>query len=222
MAMEFPTESDTKDVGQLEVEKVYHTCFGNPFAFPLTSVVPQGLQELDVYAYDLDTQENVRCKARIEEGQAGKEIQLEGGALPVGRYRLYFYSLEGDLLAYDVEAVVHPLQTTWNKYAATTDWNAWENWTEGSPWTCTDVILPEGAMRYPELKTDVDNYCDDIHFESGAELVYTHRLKMGGKVYADLRLTGGQVVLGISSAERNLYWRLVHLAGTAMGKIAVF
>lgn len=200
-----PDCSDTKDVGQLEVEKkVYHTCFGNPFAFPLTSVVPQGLQELDVYAYDLDTQENVRCKARIEEGQAGKEIQLEGGALPVGRYKLYFYSLEGDLLAYDVEAVVHPLQTTWNKYAATTDWNAWENWTEGSPWTCTDVILPEGAMRYPELKTDVDNYCDDIHFESGAELVYTHRLKMGGKVYADLRLTGGRSYL-VSAPLKETY-----------------
>ncbi|WP_144487858.1 hypothetical protein, partial [Bacillus pumilus] len=75
--------------------------------------------------------------------------------------------------------------TTWKTNAASTGWNEWENWTDGSPWSCTNVIIPANAKQYPELASNEKNYCRNIHFESGAEVVGTHYLTMGGKVFVD-------------------------------------
>ena len=71
---------------------------------------------------------------------------------------------------------VHPKQTTWKKEIDSKDWNEWTNWTEGSPWTCTDVIIPSDANTYPVLESGVMNGCRYIHFEPNAEVVNTHRL----------------------------------------------
>lgn len=72
---------------------------------------------------------------------------------------------------------VHPTRTTWKTLeTTTTDWNEWTNWSEGSPWTCTDVIIPSDAQSYPVLESGVMNGCRYIHFEPNAEVVNTHRL----------------------------------------------
>lgn len=72
---------------------------------------------------------------------------------------------------------VHPTRTTWKTLeTTTTDWNEWTNWSEGSPWTCTDVIIPSDANTYPVLESGVMNGCRYIHFEPNAEVVNTHRL----------------------------------------------
>ena len=72
---------------------------------------------------------------------------------------------------------VHPTRTTWEtSETTTTDWNKWTNWSEGSPWTCTDVIIPSDANTYPVLESGVMNGCRYIHFEPNAEVVNTHRL----------------------------------------------
>ena len=74
---------------------------------------------------------------------------------------------------------VHPKQTTWEKNIDSEDWNNWnnwDNWSDGSPWTCTDVIIPSDAQSYPVLESGVMNGCRYIHFEPNAEVVNTHRL----------------------------------------------
>lgn len=72
---------------------------------------------------------------------------------------------------------VHPSETTWEPETTTsTDWNDWDNWSHGSPWTCTDVIIPTGAEIYPLLKSGVMNGCRYIHFEPNTEVVKTHYL----------------------------------------------
>ena len=78
---------------------------------------------------------------------------------------------------YEVMFTVHPSETTWKlKTNNSTDWNAWANWSDGSPWTCTDVIIPTGAEIYPLLKSGVMNGCRYIHFEPNTEVIKTHYL----------------------------------------------
>lgn len=71
---------------------------------------------------------------------------------------------------------VHPTRTKWIPTEPSTDWNEWTNWSDGSPWTCTDVIIPSDANTYPVLESGVMNGCRYIHFEPNAEVVNTHRL----------------------------------------------
>lgn len=78
---------------------------------------------------------------------------------------------------YSLTFTVHPLETTWEPETTTsTDWNDWENWDKGSPWTCTDVIIPTVASVYPVLESGVLNGCHYIHFEPNTEVVKTHYL----------------------------------------------
>lgn len=78
---------------------------------------------------------------------------------------------------YSLTFTVHPSETTWNPETTTsTDWNDWDNWSHGSPWTCTDVIIPTGAKIYPLLESGVMNGCRYIHFEPNTEVVKTHYL----------------------------------------------
>lgn len=99
-----------------------------------------------------------------------------------GQYTLTLTEVlrEGDTSspnAYTLTFTVHPLETTWKlETNNSTDWNTWENWSAGSPWTCTDVIIPTGANIYPLLESGVMNGCHYIHFEPNTEVVKTHYL----------------------------------------------
>lgn len=100
-------------------------------------------------------------------------------SLPVGDY-----SISGLPTYNGLRAQVHPRKTTWKRNASDTDWNNWNNWTDGSPWGCTNVVIPTGATRYPVLKpwSSVDefyggNYCENIHFEPGAAVLNTQYLE---------------------------------------------
>lgn len=108
---------------------------------------------------------------------------------PAGRlYTLMIVDENGRIL-WNLPFTVHPLQTTWKTSPADTDWNNWDNWTNGSPLTCTNVIIPSGCSDYPVL-TGADataNGCNNIHFESNAEVVKTHLLTYA-KVSVDLTL----------------------------------
>lgn len=129
----------------------------------------------------------------------GGVIELPG--LPVGQYLINIYN-EAGKPAYGsaLQAWVHPLATTWKKEAQNTDWNNWDNWIEGAPWTCTNVTLPNGCVRYPELKqlpanNDPDslmNYCRYLHIESRAELVNTHLFNQYQYVWMEMTLESGQ------------------------------
>lgn len=93
-----------------------------------------------------------------------------------GRYTITFTTEDNEILTWP-QVIVHPSETTWKlKTNNSTDWNTWVNWSDGSPWTCTDVIIPTGAEIYPLLESGVMNGCRYIHFEPNTEVVKTHYL----------------------------------------------
>ena len=106
-----------------------------------------------------------------------------------GRFTMMFYDGSGNMVTSSSYSV-HPTQTTWKKQPVSTDWNEWNNWTDGSPYLCTDVIIPSDAAAYPVLvpptatdgegtllPQEADLYgCRDIHFEPRAAVDAPQRL----------------------------------------------
>lgn len=107
-----------------------------------------------------------------------------------GKYQMVIYDQneEGEWLPFTIlNFTVHPKETTWLTTSTGTAWNTWENWNEGSPWTCTNVIIPESATAYPILSGDETNECNYIHFESSAEVKNTHYLDYK-KAWVEIKL----------------------------------
>ena len=106
-----------------------------------------------------------------------------------GRFTMMFYNGSGEVIS-STTYTVHPTVTTWKKQPVSTDWNEWNNWTDGSPYLCTDVIIPSDAAAYPVLvpptatdgegtllPQEADLYgCRDIHFEPRAAVDAPQRL----------------------------------------------
>lgn len=127
------------------------------------------------YPYNGNGQK-IEQEAALQQDSDGYFFEL---LLPVGDY-----SISGLATYNGLRAQVHPLKTTWKRNPSDTDWNNWSNWTDGSPWGCTNVVIPAGATRYPDLKawSSVDNfyggnYCANIHFEPGAAVLNTQYLE---------------------------------------------
>lgn len=127
------------------------------------------------YPYNGNGQK-IEQEAALQQDNNGYFFEL---SLPVGDY-----SISGLSTYNGLRAQVHPLKTTWKRNASDTDWNNWNNWTDGSPWGCTNVVIPAGATRYPNLNAwgSVDkfyggNYCANIHFEPGAAVLNTQYLE---------------------------------------------
>lgn len=127
------------------------------------------------YPYN-GNEQKIEQKAELQQDDKGYFFEL---SLPVGDY-----SISGSSTYNGLRAQVHPLKTTWKRNASDTDWNNWSNWTDGSPWGCTNVVIPAGATRYPNLNAwgSVDkfyggNYCANIHFEPGAAVLNTQYLE---------------------------------------------
>lgn len=102
---------------------------------------------------------------------------------------------------------VHPQIARWKVDAPTKDWNEWSNWENGSPYKCTDVVIPTDAKRYPVLTdltslasdklsalTDSDknnwNSCHGIHFCPDAAVENVYRLTYDS-AWVDLGLKNG-------------------------------
>lgn len=84
---------------------------------------------------------------------------------------------DGEVVYTNLSIIVHPLETQWTG-AVSTDWNDWDNWTEGTPSYCTNVIIPSvndlvttNGIHYPVLNKGYLYCCNGIHFKPGAELV---------------------------------------------------
>ena len=127
------------------------------------------------YPYNGNGQK-IEQEAALQQDNNGYFFEL---SLPVGDY-----SISGLSTYNGLRAQVHPQKTTWKRNALDTDWNNWSNWTDGSPWGCTKVVIPAGATRYPNLNAwgSVDkfyggNYCANIHFEPGAAVLNTQYLE---------------------------------------------
>lgn len=129
------------------------------------------------YPYNGNGQK-IEQEAALQHDNNGYFFEL---SLPVGDY-----SISGLSTYNGLRAQVHPLKTTWKRNPSDTDWNNWSNWTDGSPWGCTNVVIPAGATLYPNLNAWVSvsvdkfyggNYCANIHFEPGAAVLNTQYLE---------------------------------------------
>lgn len=136
------------------------------------------------YPYNGNGQK-IEQEAELQHDDKGYFFEL---SLPVGDY-----SISGLSTYNGLRAQVHPLKTTWKRNAADTDWN---NWTDGSPWGCTNVVIPTGATRYPVLKPWSSeatfyggNYCENIHFEPGAAVLNTQYLEYS-RAYVEMEMAG--------------------------------
>lgn len=137
------------------------------------------------YPYNGNGQK-IEQEAELQQDDKGYFFEL---SLPVGDY-----SISGLSTYNGLRAQVHPLKTTWKRNPADTDWNNWSNWTDGSPWGCTNVVIPTGATRYPVLESwsSIDefyggNYCENIHFEPGAAVLNTQYLEYS-RAYVEMEM----------------------------------
>lgn len=128
--------------------------------------------------------------------------------LPAGCYYVDI-KLDGAEIFNKYEVFVHPLQTTWTGKEST-DWNNWNNWKEGAPWTCTDVVIPAGLTRYPELKAEDKNYCSKIQFLSGKD-------RTVGEVVGTQHLIYEQAWVDVTLTENKYYMLSAPLKETYTG-----
>ena len=102
---------------------------------------------------------------------------------------------------------VHPLQTTWKQNPSNTNWNEWSNWTNGSPYLCTDVVIPSNATIYPSLDGVVVNGdefgCNRIQFESRAAVEKVFKLNYT-EAFVDVELNSDRYYL-LSAPLQNVY-----------------
>lgn len=114
--------------------------------------------------------------------------------LQVGEYYLSITAKQEVGVTQDYPSIivnVHPKTSAWEKDANSTDWNDSANWTEGVPWTCTDVLIPSDCNYYPVLESGKDYNCNRIQFEPGAEVINTHYLKYE-QAWVDVSLKSGE------------------------------
>lgn len=178
------------------VDWTKHTCVNNYTLLGTVEIKLSGVETGSTYSAHLicypfngigETVEvNATSTSDDSNGEAVLNIQL-----PVGDYSISGLPYNG------IHVQVHSLKTTWKKNPADTDWNNWNNWTNGSPWHCTNVVIPTGATQYPKLTawSAVNefwggNYCSYIHFEPDAAVLNTHYLQYEG-AYVEKILKGG-------------------------------
>lgn len=88
---------------------------------------------------------------------------------------------ENDIDIYSLPIVIHDTLTIWTGKNSS-NWNDWDNWTNGTPYGCTNVIIPSpesldktNGANYPildNLGEQGDIYvCKGIHLEPKAEIV---------------------------------------------------
>lgn len=135
------------------------------------------------------------------QGSFSLDIDFEALQLKSGRYELEV-SVVGQtlLLPASKTFIIHAEQTTWAPKGNSTDWNVWENWTNGIPVIgCTDVVIPGQSAVFPVLEaydsgdgseekpTDF-NSCEGLHFDVGAEMLGAQHLEYK-KAWVELELS---------------------------------
>lgn len=134
-------------------------------------------------------------------------ITLDITANKVG-YQMPVYIYDGsDNIVGTAYYNVHPLQTTWKQNPSDTNWNEWSNWTNGSPYLCTDVVIPANATIYPSLDGAVVNGdefgCNRIQFESRAAVEKVFKLNYT-QAFVDVDLNSDRYYL-LSAPLQNVY-----------------
>lgn len=169
-------ESCSETISDLDVASV---CVGD-----VITVSGKGVSEADytISMPEQDVEEHIKTET---DGTFSRTYPTK----QAGRFTMMFYNGSGEVIS-STTYTVHPTVTTWKKQPVSTDWNEWNNWTDGSPYLCTDVIIPSDAAAYPvlvpptatdgegtPLPQEADLYgCRDIHFEPRAAVDAPQRL----------------------------------------------
>lgn len=131
-------------------------------------VTATGLTGVDYYLYFGDKNAGENGIVSLHSTSDTKNnIQYTYTTKKPGEYQLTFFDGSGTPLS-SVVYQVHPLQTRWLPSASTNEWNKWDNWSDGSPYCCTNAIISSDADNFPVLGTAVkpaDYCCKDIFFE---------------------------------------------------------
>lgn len=175
---------------------ITHLCKGNAALIPVESTTLEGDTELSLAWENRDRENENTGTTHCTLSDDKKFLQVDDAASwEEGRYYVDILQ-EGEHLY--AEVYVHPKETTWKPQGNSTDWNRWENWDPGSPWECTDVILPSDASIYPILEDGAENRCHNLYFEPGSELENTPAFSANnpnGKVFVDTKVNGGNYSL---------------------------
>ena len=169
---------------------ITHLCEGDAASIPVESTtLPGGAKlSLEWENRDNDTKGTVDCTLSDDR----KSLQVDDAASwEKGRY--YVDILQREKLQWNrAEVYVHPKETTWEPQDKSTDWNTWENWTNGVPWDCSNVFIPANVENYPVLSASgtEEYWCNNIHFAPGAELIGQSHLHYT-QAFVDMNLSPG-------------------------------
>lgn len=179
---------------------ITHICEGDAASLKIESSTLNEGAELFLDVYNRETGEVKTTSGILQKNNLVIKSSNEWMA---GRY--YVDVKQGEVLLWNhAEVYAHPTFTTWKPKDNSTDWNNWDNWEKGSPWGCTNVVLPSGTSIYPILKDSEGNMCNYIYFEPGAELENTPAFSKGfpKKVFIDTKLEGGKYNLFSAPLEK--------------------
>ena len=183
---------DQVSAGLTLSSEITHICEGEAAGLTVKQTTFSDGSEFSLVVYNRETGEVTNVKGILNLNS--KLIAIEGSDnWSDGRY--FIDVKQGETLLWNhAELYIHPTETTWKTNNSSTDWNNWDNWDNGSPWECTNVILPSGAFIYPILKDGEKNMCNFIYFAPGAELENTPAFSDNypEKVFIDANLEGGK------------------------------
>lgn len=186
---------DQVSAGLTLSNEITHICEGDGAALKVESTSFDDNTYFNLVVRNRETGEVTNVKGILNLNS--KLVDIEGSNnWSHGRY--FIDVKQGETLLWNhAELYIHPTETTWNTNNSSTDWNNWDNWNNGSPWKCTNVILPSDASIYPILKDEEKNMCNFIYFEPGAELENTPAFSEDcpAKVFIDTNLKGGKYSL---------------------------
>ncbi|MDE7413483.1 MAG: T9SS type A sorting domain-containing protein [Muribaculaceae bacterium] len=192
-------------------DDIYVTATGSPGFYPISFNAPLTEDE------ETDTKS---MKIEIKETQNGGKgvFKYPFSTGKAGVYQVVIYNQDGAPIR-SASYKVHPDNTQWLTTATTSDWTKWDNWTNGSPYCCTNVVIPSNATVYPDLSgsvTDGDEYCCNlIHFEPGAEVNRVTRLNYN-RVWAELALSPNRYHL-LSAPLQSMYSGDMFIPGDMSG-----
>lgn len=173
------TDPDVSDDGGFTFSEG-ETCYPEDLVLKATGSYQEG-QEYLFECTNSQTKEVFQKQVAVN---SNKEIVLSG--LSAGLYSIAVHSPLTGVVMYNQVAYVYPQLTEWK--GLSTDWNDWDNWTNGKPSGCTDVILRKGVPYYPVLTEE--SACANIHFEEGSYIQHINNLKYD-LAFVDMLLPGG-------------------------------
>lgn len=195
---------DQVSAGLTLSSEITHICEGEAAGLTVEQTTFSEGSEFSLVVRNRETGEVTNVKGILKLNS--KLVDIEGSNnWSHGRY--FIDVKQGETLLWNhAQLYIHPTETTWNTNNSSTDWNNWDNWNNGSPWKCTNVILPSDASIYPILKDEEKNMCNFIYFEPGAELENTPAFSEDcpAKVFIDTKLEGGKYSL-FSAPLKSMY-----------------